>query len=55
LSRYTKDQLRAMAQTVLNARSMDDSRYIELIMLLVARTQMTPAEITQEIERLAAA
>lgn len=54
MSRYTHAKLREMAQTVLNAKEMNDARYIQLIMLLVARTQMTPTEIKQEIQRLAA-
>lgn len=53
MSRYTQAQLREMAQTVLNAQAMNDDRYIQLIMLLVARTQMTPTEIKQQIQRLA--
>lgn len=54
MSRYTTDELRAMALEALAARERFDVRWTVLLTVLSVRMHMDPRDVEHEIEKLAA-
>jgi len=51
-SKYSRDELRSMAQNVLLDRQTNDFRYIELLLAMPFRTGLSESTIVRKIEEL---
>lgn len=51
--KYTKDQLRDMAQRVIQARGEGDVRYLQFVMALSMKTGYSPNFVKRNIEIMA--
>lgn len=52
-AKYSSEQLREMARQALQARDRMDPRYGRLVFALAMRFEISPAQVDNEIERLA--
>lgn len=52
--KYTREQLRSMAQQCLAAKAKNDARYLQVVMQLSLRLRIAPAQAMAGIELLAA-
>ena len=53
MSKYTPEELKTMARTVVHAEDKGDYRSIELIMKLSFKTGLNPSTVRQRIKALA--
>jgi hypothetical protein len=53
--KYTPDQLRDMAQICMAAKAQNDARYLQVVMQLVLRLGIAPAQAMEGIALLAQA
>ena len=53
MSKYTPDQLKQKAQTVMMCKEVGDTRYTEMIMRVMLATGLAPNVVTRKIEELA--
>ncbi|VVE28653.1 hypothetical protein PPN31114_03535 [Pandoraea pneumonica] len=51
--KYTREQLRSMARTALQARAESDERYLQLVVQLSMQLDMPTDEVEQRIVMLA--
>lgn len=53
MNKYSRSELREMAQVCIIAREANDARYLQVVMGLSLKLGMAPADVMSAIERLA--
>jgi len=53
MAKYTRGELKAMADTVLKAINQNDDRAFQLVMMISLKTGMSPDAILKNIKQLA--